>query len=336
MKKVLILDIGCSYTKGYLFDASLHLIADYKVPTDIRSAEKLKACVREVISHFDKFRYEAIFPISFGESIIYDNVVYSPRYALTPVRENFYQITGTPTHIDRDIGSVFQTLLTFNYYDLLTVLPVSTYIASELCDVSIDTWELTHAANSGLFNLRQREWAMQVFDTYKASYLPCFNTLPFSDKFISPSTIVGKTKEGVRVFAGGHDHSCISVFDPKPIIIAGTWLVISYPEIDFIPSELEALAGVRWTITANGGFHKQMVMKVSNPITQQDMLSILKALDVMKVPHDEQILVIGGYGKSLAPQLNELTDRDIVSHVNSETYQHQQTAKYAVRALELS
>lgn len=334
MKKVLILDIGCSYTKGYLFDESLSLLSDYKVGTNIRSTEKLEVCVDKVISHFDEFCYDAIFPLSFSESIIRDHTVYRPTYALAPVSENFYHLTGTPSHIQREIGSVFQTMLTFTYYDLELVLPVSTYIASYLGRASNSRWELTHAGNSGLFDFRQRKWAKQVFDTYKVCYLPFFNTLPFSDKFISPTTVIGSTEKGVIVFAGGHDHSCLSVFDSKPVIIAGTWLVISYPEIDFLPKQSEAIAGVRWAITANGSYHKQIVKKVSNPITPVEMQSILGDLNTMKIPEDEDIFVIGGYGEFLAPQLNEISNRRIVSPQHSEIYQHIQTAKYALRALE--
>ena len=80
------------------------------------------------------------------------------------------------------------------------------------------------------------------------------NLFRFSLEFMSPATIVGNTEKGIAVFAGGHDHSCISVFNPKPIIIAGTWVVNSYPEIAFLPRQEEKPAGIRWTITANGGF----------------------------------------------------------------------------------
>ena len=43
--QILVLDIGCSYTKGYLFNNTLDIIADYKLPTDITSPKTLEACV---------------------------------------------------------------------------------------------------------------------------------------------------------------------------------------------------------------------------------------------------------------------------------------------------
>ena len=332
MKKILILDIGCSFTKGYLFDDTLGILKDFKVATNIRSASRLMDCVKEVLSHFAG--YDAIFPLSFSESVVYNDTVYSPTYNLKPICEGYYEKTGTPTNIKRDIGSVFQTLLTFNYYHEGIALPVSTYVASQLAGQAIDTWEMTHAGNSGLFDLRKRKWALEVFGNYKADYLPISNKLLFSEELISPSTIVGET-EGVSVFAGGHDHSCISVFHSRAVIIAGTWIVISYPEIDFIPRETEMLSGVRWTITADGGFHKQIVMKVSNPITDTDMRCILKYIDAMSIPK-EPIYCIGGYGAQLAPALDAISDRSFVAPPSPETYQHRQTARYALRALELS
>lgn len=335
MKKILILDIGCSFTKGYLFDEQLSLLQDFKVSTNIRSASKLMDCVHQVLSHFEGSGYDAIFPLSFSESIVYNGCVYSPTYNLNPISEDYYEKTGTPTNIKRDIGTVFQTLLTFNYYDEGLALPVSTYVASQLCGEKVDTWEMTHAGNSGLFDLRQRKWAIEVFENYKADYLSVSNKLPFSEKLMSPSTIIGTTAEGAVVFAGGHDHSCISVFHPKPTIIAGTWVVVSYPEIEFLPRAVEKLSGVRWTITANGGFHKQVVMKVSNPITPTDMHRILKCLDVMAVPASDHVYVIGGYSDTLAPELNKLSRRGFIAPPSSETYQHRETAKYALRALEL-
>ena len=159
---------------------------------------------------------------------------------------------------------------------------------------------------------------------------------PFSLEFMNPATIVGNTEDGVVVFAGGHDHSCISVFNPKPIIIAGTWIVISYPEIAFLPRQEEKPAGIRWTITANGGFHKQVVKKVSNPITLPEMKDLISIFELMQVPEKSEIYVIGGYGEELAPELDKLNSTfRFVPPPEAEVYQHRQTAKYAFRAMEL-
>ncbi|MXV76940.1 hypothetical protein F4083_10825 [Candidatus Poribacteria bacterium] len=328
--QILILDIGCSFTKCYLFKDTLEIVDEFKVTTDISSPETLEACVREVLSKFDKHTYQAIFPLSFGEGVIYNNIIYEPTHNRESLIDNKYEQTGTPTDIKRDIGSAFQSLLTFPSYSDGPALPVSTYIASRLAGVRINTWELTHAGNSGMLNISQRQWFVELLKKHKCQ------PLPFSTEFISPAIIVGKTEKGVSIFAGGHDHSCISVFDPKPIIIAGTWVVISFPEIVFLPRQEEKVAGIRWAITANGGFHKQVVKKVSNPITLSDMDYIVSIYKRMRVPEKSEVYVIGGYGEKLAPELDKLdSPYHFVAPPESEVYQHRQTAKYAFRALEL-
>lgn len=328
--QILVLDIGCSYTKGYLFNKTLDIVADYKTDTDITSPDSLEACVRAVLSQFDEYTYQAIFPLSFGEGVIYHNTLYEPTHNRLFKTEDNYNTVGTATDVERDIGSAFQSLLTFPSYDNGPALPVSTYIASRLANTKINTWELTHAGNSGMLDVSQRRWAVNLLKRHKC------DPLPFSSEFMSPATIVGKTERDIVIFAGGHDHSCISVFNPKPIIIAGTWVVISHPEIAFLPRQDEKEAGIRWTITANGGFHKQVVKKVSNPITPADMEYIISIFELMRVPEKSEIYAIGGYGEKLAPELDKLDSPfRFVSPPEAEVYQHRQTAKYAFRAMEL-
>lgn len=328
--QILVLDIGCSFTKGYLFNTSIEIVAEYKIPTDMSAPNTFEKGVREVISAFDRYTYHAIFPLSFGEGVIYNNTVYEPTHNKSYMTDDSYCQVGTATDVERDIGSAFQSLLTFKTYTDGPALPVSTYIASRLVNKEIYTWDLTHAGNSGMLNIPQRRWELERLKKYRC--VP----LPFSTEFISSATIVGKTENDVIVFGGGHDHSCISVFNPKPIIIAGTWVVISHPEIAFLPRQDEKVAGIRWTITANGGFHKQVVKKVSNPITLADMNYIISIYRRMRVPDKSEVYVIGGYGEKLAPELDKLdSPYHFVAPPESEVYQHRQTAKYAFRALEL-
>ena len=328
--QILVLDIGCSFTKGYLFNKTNEIVAEYKIPTDMSTPGTFEKGVREVISKFDNYTYQAIFPLSFGEGVIYNNTAYEPTHNKSFMTDDDYCQVGTATDVERDIGSAFQSLLTFKTYTDGPALPVSTYIASRLVNKEIYTWELTHAGNSGMLNIPQRRWAVERLKKYKCS------PLPFSTEFMSSATIVGETENGVIVFGGGHDHSCISVFNPKPIIIAGTWVVISHPEIAFLPRQDEKEFGIRWTITVNGSYHKQLVKRVSNPITVEDMHYIISILELMQVPEKSEVYVIGGYGEKLAPELNNLNSSfDFVAPPDAEVYQHKQTAKYAFRALEL-
>lgn len=328
--QILVLDIGCSFTKGYLFNTSIEIVAEYKITTDMSTPDSFENGVREIISTFDNYTYQAIFPLSFGEGVIYNNTVYEPTHNKSFMTDDNYCQVGTATDVERDIGSAFQSLLTFKTYTDGPALPVSTYIASRLVNKEIYTWDLTHAGNSGMLNIPQRRWELERLKKYRC--VP----LPFSTEFMSSATIVGNTEKGVAVFAGGHDHSCISVFNPKPIIIAGTWVVISQPEIAFLPRQDEKAGGIRWTITANGSYHKQLVKRVSNPITTTDMHYIISILELMRVPERSEVFVIGGYGEKLAPELNDLKSPfHFVAPPEAEIYQHQQTAKYAFRALEL-
>ena len=103
--QILILDIGCSYTKGYLFNRTLDIVADYKLSTDITSPEALETSIRDLLSKFENYAYQAIFPLSFGEGVIYNNTIYEPTHNRVPLVEDYYNLTGTPTDVKRDIGS---------------------------------------------------------------------------------------------------------------------------------------------------------------------------------------------------------------------------------------
>ena len=56
-----------------------------------------------------------------------------------------------------------------------------------------------------MLNFSQRRWSVELLKKYQC------DPLPFSSEFMSSATIIGNTESGVTVFAGGHDHSCISV-----------------------------------------------------------------------------------------------------------------------------
>ena len=96
------------------------------------------------------------------------------------------------------------------------------------------------------------------------------------------------------------------------------------------------MAGIRWAITANAGFHKQVVKKVSNPITLPEMKYLISVFELMQAPEKSEIYVIGGYGEKLAPELDKLGSVfRFIAPPMAEVYQHRQTAKYAFRAMEL-
>ena len=316
--KVLIIDIGSSYTKFNLWNTNLELGYTAKLPTDVASPAAFVEMLKQEIAQcraLDSF--DAIFVSSFGESLVYKGVYYPPNYNTNPIKDSLsYEVTGTATDVQRDIGSAYQTISSIPDPGAREfALPVSTYVMNQLVfplQNNLDIWEWTHAANSGMYDNRYRKWSD------KRSEKPV----------TSPGSVYGDTPEGEKVFWGCHDHACVHLGQDNPVIIAGTWFVFSMPEVKFMPLESEKRYGVRWTIGADGRFHKQIVRKVTYPISSEMKKWIVEALKVMGA--NRAIHVIGGAAEVLCENFDP-RPFSFALNQNSTFYQSRMTAKYALR-----
>ena len=315
--KVITIDIGSSWTKFNLWNANLELGYTTKLATDVTHPDAFIETLKQEIAKcraLDPF--DAIFVSSFGEGLIYKGVYYPPNYNTNPMKDSLsYQVTGTAIDIQRDIGSAYQTIASIpdpGARDF--ALPVSTYVMNQLVSPqqnNLDIWEWTHAANSGMYDNRYRKWS--------GTKSRCVT---------SPGTLRGNTPEGEKVFWGCHDHACVHLGQDNPVIIAGTWCVFSMPEVKFMPLESEKKYGIRWTIGADGRFHKQIVRKVNYPISSEMKKWIVEALKVMGA--NCPIRVIGGASEAFCENFDPRPFSFTLSQKPT-LYQSRMTAKYALR-----
>ena len=316
--QVLIIDIGSSYTKFNLWNANLELGYTAKLPTDITSPDTFVETLKQEIAKCrESYPFDAIFVSSFGEGLIYKGVYYPPNYHTNPIEDGLsYQVTGTATDVQRDIGSAYQTISSIPDPSAREfALPVSTYVMNQLVSPlqnDLDIWEWTHAANSGMYDNRYRKWSG------KKSRKPV----------TSPGSVCGNTPEGEKVFWGCHDHACVHLGQDTPVIIAGTWCVFSMPEVKFMPLESEKKYGVRWTIGADGRFHKQIVRKITYPISSEMKKWIVEALKAMGA--NCTIHLIGGASEAFCENFDPSPFSFTLSQ-NPIFYQSRMTAKYALR-----
>lgn len=330
--RVLVIDIGSSWTKFHVWAAAdvrddvlcstgpadLVLGFSAKLRTDLASP---RAFVEVLKQEMERCRasvpFEAVFVSSFGEGLIYEGVFYPPNYNTSPMKDGLgYEVTGTALDVERDIGSAFQTVSAIpDPRARVLALPVSTFVMNALVSPSVrglDVWEWTHAANSGMYDNRYRRWAVKGMDR----------------RVTSPGSVCGRTPEGELVFWGCHDHACVHLGRDVPVIIAGTWCVFSMPEVMFLPLESEKQDGVRWTIGADGRFHKQIVRKINYPISSEMKIWIVAALKRMGAKG--RIRMIGGAAEAFCENFDP-RPFSFALDANPTFYQSRMTARYALR-----
>ncbi len=189
---VLILDIGCSNTKSFVYRGnkdSVFLIWKEIVPTPTTAKDILTTCQDLVNTVLHEGYYlSGILTTSFSDSVMAETeagklVLHAPLDACGDVSREIlsYMKTG--------YSSLFPTLhcrlnsLENKYGPLRRALPVSGFVSAFLCgNTKWKKWDWTHASNTGIWSQTTREW-INLGDR--------FSDLIPADT-VSPGTIVGK------------------------------------------------------------------------------------------------------------------------------------------------
>ena len=349
--KILVLDVGNSKTKCYVFDIDTErkyyqtvdcIWSDQIQTPRCHPWDLLDAC-RVLLSEGVRcYKPEAGIITSFGDAFILNSqrkYVFADEPA-DAVPEYAYAIDGWPRNIQLSGIRALKAKHAVKWDDMYSI---NGWITTQLCyrpsDDPWHAWDITQASISACFNFQTQKWVANGDEEYP--------------HIIPSSKQVGKF-EGMPLLAGGLDNAFIDTTNPDPYIIAGTWLVIgniAMPKKGKVKkkhwTQAAREAGVRWLLSGNGNYHKQIVRKVSNPITVSETEQILTDLDVLGVeptltgnrPESKKwftparVRVFGGYGSELADMLTEKTRR-FHFYTPSQTpnrpdlYQHEQTAHY--------
>lgn len=352
--KVLILDIGNSKCKVYVFDTYLQAkYADkaqcvYECSTAtprLSTVDLIDACSTLMSNAINDCSPDIGMVTSFGDAFIKTKKdphefvfadesaeeLYPYAYSVTGFSEGT-QLTG------------IRRLRRKHNEEWEDILPINLYIASQLArNKSWNCWDWVQAAISGEYDIKENKWV----NPFAKGAIIC-----------SPANIVGSFN-GMPICAGGMDNAFINNESTQPYVIAGTWLVLGQPFKKFMPTHEQEKSGVRWVLDGNRYYNAQRVRKVSNPITDSEVERIVEDLKIVGteptkttklivdyVPwsiYNKQkqkwgtnaVRVFGGYADELVEKLEMLNSEYAFTLVGpperSDLYQHQQSALYVAK-----
>ena len=360
MAKVLIVDVGNSKTKCYVFDVNptrryyepINCLHEESMPTPRQHPYDLVDTCSILIRK--ALRTETVdvgMVTAFGDAFIhYDKSAKKPPYFVfadepaDDLPEFAYNINGWPRNFQLSSVRALQHKHKSAWQNMYSP---NTWITSQLCGKESDdpwnAWDITQASISGLFDLKNQKWIYSpVFDPnlkrYKGGIVPPIQSHKQVGRF-----------DGITFLAGGLDNAFVDTQDMNPYIVAGTWLVLgvpfdeNYDATEFTDNRLNNT--VRWLISGNSKYHAQVVRKVSNPITQAERKQILIDFEILglesRLEKDEdgftqrikpRVKVFGGYGEALADALQEMSRNidfyTVGPNERTDLYQHQMSALF--------
>lgn len=370
--KVLILDIGNSKTKCYVFEIdtnrkyyqTVDCIHEASCPTPRKHPhDLLDTCRRMMFNAICEYSPDAGIVTSYGDAFVLKHerrFVQADDPAPNAVKID-YHLNGWPENIQLTGLHNLKKKHASRWRDMYSI---NGWVTSQLCGKASDdpwhAWDITQASVSGCYNLQSQKWMIEdagekpsASQRFPCQYAGAPNIIPSSKK-------VGNF-EGMPILAGGMDNAFLDTLNPDPYIIAGTWLVmgcIAKTDKHGKPlksewSNARKQGGVRWLISGNGNYHKQIVKKVSNPITEAEMAQALKDLTLLGVEgkrkrsHYKQgkgwfeparVRILGGYGETLYEDLDQLTNTFSFytpSHTphRADLYQHECSAMFVYNAI---
>lgn len=345
---ILIIDVGNSKTKCYVFDVeprrkyadTCQIVYENSVPTPREDPNDLIETVRDLIQSMKSCAppIDVGMITAFGDAFIHYRHGEHPYYvfadeAADPGIPYAYSISGFPMDIQLSSIRALKAKHNASWADMFSP---NGWVANQLTENPDknpkNAWDLTQASISGIYNLFKDQWIHTGFTAPPPTPIPS-------------QTIIGHIDE-IPFLAGGLDNAFVDTDDTDPYIVAGTWLVLGRAFSKYDASEFtsDRRKTVRWLISGNGNYHAQIVRRVSNPITESETARILDDLAMLGVSSyiDEKqrfsqrvqprVKVFGGYGEELAISLQDMTYNLRFSTVGpserTDLYQHQMSALY--------
>ena len=311
--KILILDIGNSKTKCFVFDVSAekaeYIDARFTPTNRVNVRDLAHECACLIRPLVKKHRPDYGMVIGFGDAFVvlkkggYTEMVLAGDPV--PIGTNGwdeYLRTGFPTGYT-DLRSVADLRMHYRteYKDML---PINIAIAQLLGHAGFDrrVWDWTQASLTGDF---------------------------YNGEECSPLEEMGAF-EGMPILAGGLDNGFADTTEQTPYICAGTWMVVTTVSDVFSPTRAGYWRGVRWVMSGNKRWLSQTVRKSPMPLPDDWAQRILDDLKVMGV-EDGRFRVFGSYGQELLPDLMRLSNAGFVFQIMPYGEEHRQAAIYVYR-----
>ena len=154
---ILVLDIGCSYTKAFVYRNN-KVIEKWRLKT-ILTADGIMNASRKLVNRADAegFEFSVVIPTSFSESVIVEDVegnleLFGPTLPFEVANAPLppYIATGYPSTFP-GVGRILYHLISLEY-PIRRALPVSAMISAQLAgNADWKFWDWTHASNTGIY-----------------------------------------------------------------------------------------------------------------------------------------------------------------------------------------
>ena len=290
---ILVLDIGCSYTKAFLYRNN-KVVEKWQLETTLTADGIIDASKKLVDrAYTEGFEISVIIPTSFSESVIVEDIddtlsLFGPTLPFKIVDAPLppYISTGYPSTFP-GVGRILYHLMKLEC-PIRRALPVSAMVSAQLAgNPDWYIWDCTHASNTGLYG--DGQWKKEAH-----LYHEWLNT----SQSVSPFTCVGKMENGVPVLLGGHDTLFAIYPESEAYVSTGTYIIASEPA-GFMSRIPEVSDSVRYVQDTLGNYHRQICFKAPRPLS----------LDVARQIHEflntPAIRVFGVYAHELGNLLTE-------------------------------
>ena len=298
-----VLDVGNSFAKVYLMDGN-----------DVKDFKKKEVHVYNMLEVsldlFDEFRGDCshVIVLSMSDSVVYEDKKGNRRWMPALIDIGWqkglpdYSVSGHP-HFESLKGAANQMLWLqkeVGLENIKRIVPVSTYLASKIAGLDWQSWDITHASNSGFYDYRQGQWAAEAYPFIEAGVIgekimPCY-------EWVSVGT--------PWVMLGGHDSTFINAMDTpystKPYISCGTWLTVSVQtSVRSRGFDVKADGESRFIAAPNGAVLEQLCFRSLNTeISIKRVTEFLRARLPKDINH-APIQIFGAWGDVMASAMHE-------------------------------
>ena len=321
----LILDVGCSNTKYVLYTDG-EMVQWWKHATP--PIQNL-AMFQELLKRYELIKVdygvEKLLTISYSDSLFYQTVGGTIHHigVFTDIEKHAhvpdYQIAGKPDNSEL-LGMAHQLLHLrdkVGLTDIKRILPPATMFASYLSgNHDWNTWDITHASNSGMWDYENADW--------------CSEMEPFIDAGIIDAKVVKpKTPIDDTICVGGHDSVFVNANDTpystKPYLSLGTWVTASV-EKPFRKRDRNSLT--RFVVAPNSTTLEQICINAEN--ANKEFLSrLITGFFECRLPKDQNppsIQVFGGWSEDFDAWQSDYLEFQIQN--NDDYFLHKQAARY--------
>ena len=317
---VAVIDIGNSFTKAYMCQASrkgIEVLKESRKRT-ARSFDGIFAGVTDLLSEVeaDGFYLSGIIFSGFSDAVVLHYVTgkYQLVFALDPGQQQTrFNLPYSRTGYTTLFPNLHERLRTAHLHGKIArALPVSAMVAARLCgNTAWKHWDITHASNSGMWDHISQKWITTEHSDIIDPHI------------VLPASVVGDYLH-IPVMVGGHDTLFCCANTPKAYVTTGTWTIASQPQQAFSPDTDQETA-VRWLCDAESRLHKQILFKT--PETLEDL--VFERVANFMDGCDVEIVVSGAFAKEMADRLKQHFDITLV-----ENLQYTEAAQYAWRHLQ--